>query len=611
MTSTKEAKEASAEAVPEEEEEEEDEIDEEQLDEYREMVDNLGDFPDKVKISSLSMMAEDFSDSKQGAKMIYNIIRERLMNTSTREKQLLPLIYLLDSIVKNAKGHFIPIVEGDAHVWISHAWNQLRNAEPLKLKLQKVWKTWNDGKIFDAQQLKVMGQCFDAANKNNQTQSIPSTEVAGISRTVCVNTMRLNIIEQNMVLKKSDGSLILSTGLRQEMQNILDDMQSDVTEVDKISLERLAQINPSLLAKVKQTAVEGMGSGSGGNAMKGNSNSAPKSQQKNSTNGDRGSSSSGEQSDVDSSFLADTRTPQQVERAKAWADVASKTKETDAPALVKELMGFVENCGEQQYTQADAMEMTQYMAAVSATGQLLQSTLERIQTESDQKRNALLAVASASSGLLAQTTQPQVIDPKDFTNDGIKKKVTSVISMLYEVGLPFISSTDGRRFRSQLELSKHLDSLFKKNQLEKSIAKTEERGWYSVDIVWNGETNEEDLAQADASGGDGADQSASNNNGEGGDADMGDDGYSPTTSTVPADETRDRCVICGINFKMEFDNDDGMYKYGNCREIELLNDAEIALNDSENTLVHVTCWRGLGSPKELTMDQVLQEAIHY
>mmetsp|Transcript_18028 Transcript_18028/g.49086 ORF Transcript_18028/g.49086 Transcript_18028/m.49086 type:complete len:589 (+) Transcript_18028:111-1877(+) len=573
-------------AAMEEEEDDEDEIDEEQIEEFKDDVDNLGDFPDKVKISSLTMMAEDFSDSRKGAQMLYRIIRDRLMNQAIHEKQLLPLIYLIDSIVKNAKGEFISVVEADAPTWISHAWNRLRNEEPLKLKLQKVWKTWNDGNIFDAQQLKLMGQCFDVSNKNVKTQSNPSTEVAGISRT-------------------SDGSLILSTGLRHEMQNILDDMQSDVTEVDKISLERLAQINPKLLARVKQTALEGLRSGAAGEHSR---NESSKSDGNGATVDSSSQSAAGSSGSNSTPFLKEIRTSEQMERAAAWADISTKTMEQDAPALVKELMGLVESCGEAQYTQPEAMEMTQSLAAASATAELVQKTLERIKTDADKKKNALLAAVSASSGALSQTTQPRVVDPNDFTNEGVKKKVPSVISMLYEVGLPFVSSTDGRRFRSQLELSKHLDTLFKKNQLEKSIAKTEERGWLPVDLVWSGDAKTEDVA-LDATG-EGTEQS-SGNDGLAGNTDCGDGGGGYTTqSMVPADEARDRCVICGINFKMDFDNENGMYMYSNCREIELLNDAEIALNDSEKVLAHVTCWFGLGAPDELTMDQVLTEALH-
>jgi pre-mRNA cleavage complex 2 protein Pcf11 len=119
------------------------------------------------------------------------------------------------------------------------------------------------------------------------------------------------------------------------------------------------------------------------------------------------------------------------------------------------------------------------------------------------------------------------------------------------------------------------------------MARTEERGWYISDSTWSGEEATEAAGPASA-----------------------DDEADPSTFTMPADESKDRCVVCGINFKMFFDNDDGIYKYNNCREIEVMND-DAAEKESEQMLVHVTCWRGLGSPAVLSMDQALQDVIHY
>lgn len=127
------------------------------------------------------------------------------------------------------------------------------------------------------------------------------------------------------------------------------------------------------------------------------------------------------------------------------------------------------------------------------------------------------------------------------------------------------------------------------------MARTEERGWYSSDEVWSGDAKDlEDQKMAEED----VDASALVGGGMDGEAD-------PASFTVPADESRDRCVICGINFKMFFDNDEGIYMYNNCREMEVLND-EAAAKEKEDMLVHVTCWRALGAPEVLTEDQTLQ-----
>jgi pre-mRNA cleavage complex 2 protein Pcf11 len=181
------------------------------------------------------------------------------------------------------------------------------------------------------------------------------------------------------------------------------------------------------------------------------------------------------------------------------------------------------------------------------------------------------------------------VDRALFTNDGIRILNEAIVGLLYDVGLPFVRSADGRRFASQLDLWKHLDALFRRGQLERTMA----MGWYLANPTWSGEDKDLDKPSSNAppKGGDGAD-----------------DRSDPADWTVPADEARDRCVICGINFKMVFDNDDGIYKDTNCREVEVLND-EAVVTESDEALVHVTRWRNLGSPDQLTFEQTLQDAM--
>jgi len=131
------------------------------------------------------------------------------------------------------------------------------------------------------------------------------------------------------------------------------------------------------------------------------------------------------------------------------------------------------------------------------------------------------------------------------------------------------------------------------------MERTEERGWYEDSSVWTGEASAAEVAAT--TGVESTEVTA--------DASTSEADKDPASFTMPADESRDRCVICGINFKMFFDNENGIYMYNNCREIEVLND-DAAEKESESMLVHVTCWRGLGSPDVLTSDQALQETHH-
>lgn len=364
--------------------------------------------------------------------------------------------------------------------------------------------------------------------------------------------------------------------MRNEMQNILDELQDDVAnELEKVSLERLADMNPDLLANIKRAAEENMKGNTG------NMSGTP-------VNSNR------DNKDSMPSFFVETRPAEMIERSAAWKELKldhlAKTHD-----VVSKLQTVVrqKSTSDARYSQKDAMETIQFLAAASVTSSLLTDYLQELKNQQDRRDYKKRLSFPGASSLGVTGSGAFLVDKKNFTNDGIRTKNPAIVGLLYEIGLPFFSSADGQRFRTEIELSNHLDALFKKNQLEKSMTTTEERGWYPSENVWTREVDEVDTTAATTT--DSAQQENS-------------DGYDPETSTMPADEYRDCCVVCGINFQMFFDNDDGMYKYRNCREIEVLND-DASEKESESMLLHVSCWRGLGSPEILTVDQTLQEAM--
>jgi len=551
--------------------EEEEQIDDEQLEEYKEMVDDLGTFPDKVKINSLSMVAEDHAGSSRNAKALYNIILESLVSADVNCDRKLPLVYVVDSILKNVKGQFIPIVEQDASNWLPVVYDAL--PEEKRVKLEKVWKLWKNTDVFAKEKWEEMGKCFSGTgskNNGNGSETLVDSELekAGLS------------------LGK-DGRLTLISALRDSMQIILDEMQQEESEMEKVSLERLAVINVNLLIQIKEMAESSLkaNSSSRANILSSLSSSKP-------THGIIGD---------ELSFLVETRTPETLERSINWEKISINQNMKDARDVIASLHHLVRESSniEKRYTQTEAIEMTRALATASVTASILTSTLLIIKDASDNKnKKSKMAKRGNAGNGMSRTLAPNflAIDKLLFTNDGIKKLNEVIIGLLYEVGLPFISSGDGRRFATQLELSKHLDALFKKGQLEKSIITTQERGWYDNDSEWSGgEKTQNDTTSTELDDGNTSGLTA------------GDDNANPGTITMPADESRDRCVICGINFQMSFDNDDGIYKYSNCQEIEVLN-SEAAAKESDQMLVHVTCWRNLGSPELLTADQTLQDA---
>jgi pre-mRNA cleavage complex 2 protein Pcf11 len=400
--------------------------------------------------------------------------------------------------------------------------------------------------------------------------------------------------------------------LRKEMQNILDEMQSDIeNELEKVSLERLADINPDLLANIKRAATED------GTAGSGNERSGA-------------DKSGGTQKESNTiaylpPFLSEIRSEGAIAASNEWNDflTARNGKQInlyhETESVISTLQTMVakgtssdDSTDPVVYTQKDALKMTDYFATCLAVRRLLSATLGNQGTADQQFNGYASTLGGNASGASAKSNasadhnghnthrrRVSVVKASEFTNEGIKQRMPGAISLLYEIGLPFQSAADGRRFATQALLSNHLDALFKRNQLRKAMAATEERGWYVSDNVWTNEETGVDLVLATLQ----QESTASK-------AREGDVFATMSNNTVPADENRDCCVICGIHFKMVFDNDDGVYKYSNCVELAVMND-DAAENESDLQLLHATCWNGLGQPSVLTYDQTLTETIRH
>jgi pre-mRNA cleavage complex 2 protein Pcf11 len=254
------------------------------------------------------------------------------------------------------------------------------------------------------------------------------------------------------------------------------------------------------------------------------------------------------------------------------------------------------------------INMNDLLGSSSACATILTSMLERVRIqESSSNNNSTATVSfqnrSTNGSYTYMTSQPkgsaQLGVDKIFTAESLKEKNEWVIERLYHVGLPFMSSTDGRRFATQAELTAHLDGLFKKRLLEKSMERNEERGWYPSVIIWSGQQTSGSKEVGDGSGTRDTNTMSL--------AATGNDDLS-ITATVTADESRDRCVLCGLNFTMFFDQEEGEWKYKNCHEVEVLNSDAVGETGSDLMLVHVSCLRGLGSPHVLYLDQIVPTA---
>lgn len=150
-----------------------------------------------MKINSLSMVAEDFSSSTAQATALYKCIRAPLISNQTPVERKLPLVYVIDSLLKNVRGKFIPLIETDAKTWIPVVFEQM--GEEQRAKLRKVWNTWRDYNLFSEKNWEEMGVCFveaDGIAEAKKTAAEAKAKAAGIGRKV--SRHRVNILGEFM-----------------------------------------------------------------------------------------------------------------------------------------------------------------------------------------------------------------------------------------------------------------------------------------------------------------------------------------------------------------------------------------------------------------------------
>ncbi len=135
------------------------------------------------------MVAEDHAESRKNATAIYNVIRESLMSKNVSSDRKLPLVYLVDSILKNVKGKYIPVIEADASSWLPVVYQSL--TEDKRVKLKKVYNLWKDAGVFSDVSWKLMGASFTVVGTEETSgqETNPLLEEAGITYGVRCNIL--------------------------------------------------------------------------------------------------------------------------------------------------------------------------------------------------------------------------------------------------------------------------------------------------------------------------------------------------------------------------------------------------------------------------------------
>jgi pre-mRNA cleavage complex 2 protein Pcf11 len=612
-----------------------------ELVEYQKMLDLLGFFPDKILINTLTMIAEDYATQSDSAQQIYDSIRGLLVSPRIAAGRKLPLIYVMDSILKNAKGHYITLMEQESvddtvtkpssdatatatssstSCWVNVVYDQLTqsNRDGERQKLRRVLNTWKQFKIFGPNDPTVVDRLL-----NVFTQA----DLALQEKTMAANHL-----------------LKVSPSIRKQMQMLLDDMHEGIDELEKLSLERLAVINPDLLSTMKQTAEQQIQALMAQQENNGGVNADAKSLVQQQSHGQSMQNSGlGSPKSSSATIFGETRSPDEIALADEWA--ALNLDDTrDAQEMVGTLQHFlmeqttekksanVNGGGGSGGEMIDSNEWVSLLACTSVCATQLTDMMQRVHDSTKKQRggknkggvgggianpmasglwNGSNNNLSNNMLLSGHHDTQRYVRKEDFTSDGLtgeNNKSDWVIGRLYTEGMPFVSAADGRRFATQKELSDHLDDLFRINQASKSYSaggllssSGEERGWYVSKDVWAGLEGVAGGGGVDGAAAGGA-ASGSNNNNTAMNHVL--EAAAAEASTHLADETRSKCRICGINFHMVFDNEEGDYMYSNCREMTVV---PPPASTEEQVLVHFTCLNALGSPATLTSDQILND----
>lgn len=125
------------------------------------------------------MVAEDHADSRHNAGAIYKCIRDPLVSKKVPSDRKLPLVYVVDSILKNVKGKFVPIIEKDVKNWMPVVYQSL--AEDKRAKLKKTWNLWKDSIGFSESSWKEMGACFDPTQSSSPSSGDKSSSAVSNS----------------------------------------------------------------------------------------------------------------------------------------------------------------------------------------------------------------------------------------------------------------------------------------------------------------------------------------------------------------------------------------------------------------------------------------------
>mmetsp|Transcript_19083 Transcript_19083/g.39750 ORF Transcript_19083/g.39750 Transcript_19083/m.39750 type:complete len:458 (+) Transcript_19083:4-1377(+) len=158
----------------------------------------LGSHPDKAKINAITMLAEDYADDSVGANDFFAIIRGRMLSVNTSNLFKLPLVYLVDSILNNAKGEFISIIEETITSIFLSVYTKIDDLS--KKKFARLLTFWKKNKMFSADKINAMeGIC---AGDSFNLESLSKDDLCDLR--AMLESMEEDVSLEDLVAKNPD-----------------------------------------------------------------------------------------------------------------------------------------------------------------------------------------------------------------------------------------------------------------------------------------------------------------------------------------------------------------------------------------------------------------------
>ncbi|GMH73062.1 hypothetical protein TrST_g10224 [Triparma strigata] len=178
------------------------------------------------------------------------------------------------------------------------------------------------------------------------------------------------------------------------------------------------------------------------------------------------------------------------------------------------------------------------------------------------KSGELLKSISAVSALESVSVLDDLLE---FNSDNVKVYDKRVVEGLYGGGMKFWGR--GRRFRTMGECREW-------EMYEEEGGRKWEESWLEDAETWMSALELDPTAEVEQE----------------------EEEESIIIDTSPADESRPLCRICGKKFSTFYDDEEGVYMFNDCREVEIIEEVEGVRE--EKVYVHGTCCGNLGIERE-------------